>query len=328
MEKLLDEAEFIKLLRKSKQEPINFTFGLGKSSEDNVLAFHRKKKGKSLFRMLKQEAKGITKGTWGTATSDPKSITLTIEKDIPAIYKSVKLFLKMKGIKLKPIIIGPDGKEVADDDTDDATLKTEKNGALKNQLNAVLKKLVPTVQKVLKATPERKVELMKPLEAAKKAIEKEDFDTARNAVKDLVAAIQSGAPPSGDVADGGDAKDRKVMEIWTKVKDVADTQITDLQDALRKTGDPDLREIADKYADVLRPYRTKLNIAMENYYGAPTADQDKARQAAISVMDQFASDITSDFLIEQAEANPFGVKVFIRPTFGKALTAMKKAIAS
>ncbi len=205
MPPLLDDGEFTKLLRKSKQESVFFSFGLGKGPEHHALAFHRLKEGKALYTMLKKEAEGITKGTWGTVTSDAKTITLNIDKDIPGLQKNVKLFLKIKGLKLKPIIVGEDGKAMPDDGDDDVALEKEANAALKKQLAAVLKKLGPVVQKSLKAQPKRKVELMTPLANAKKALDQEEFDEARKAVNELVAVIR--AKPAGPDEDGLDDAD-------------------------------------------------------------------------------------------------------------------------
>lgn len=328
MPPLLDEGEFTKLLRKSKREPINFTFGLGKSPENHVLAFHRRKEGKPLFMMLKKEAEGVIRGTWGTAESTAKTITLNIQKEIPAIFKNVKLFLKIKGLKLKPIIIDPEGNELEDEEGDDAALDKEANAALKRQLTTALKKLGPVVQKLLKATPDRKVELATPLADAKKALDQEDYDKARKAVLALGLALKGGATPAGKDAAGAKGDERRIMELWSATHDKVDAQIAQLQDILRKTGDDELRKIAEGYATVLEPYDKNLDTALESYYGAAVADKPKRRKAAAAAMNQCAKDIAGDLYLKQAEDNPFGVKVSIRVPFAKALTAMKKSIGS
>jgi hypothetical protein len=181
------------------------------------------------------------------ATSDAKTITLTIEKEVPALYKNLKLFLKARGLKLKPIILNADGTEVPDDDA---------------------------------------------------------------------------APAAGAGANGN------LLAVWNKVKDQVDERVVQLQDALRKTGDPDHRQIADLYTDGLNKDRVPLNIALQNYAAAGDADRDKAGTKLAAALATYRKGIESNFLIQRADDNPFKVKMGIAPMLSKALGAMEKSLGS
>ena len=95
-------------------------------------------------------------------------------------------------------------------------------------MTGALKKIVPIVQKLLKADPGRKQDLMTPLAAAKKALDAEAYDDARKSVKTLIAAISTkpgAAPKAEPTADD---------------TDLDEDELSDADDDVAKLLDPDV----------------------------------------------------------------------------------------
>lgn len=176
---LLDEAEFKKLLRHTRLEPVNFAFGLGKMPDEHVLVFHRKKDGESLFKALRRETDGITKGTWGVAESDNESLILRTAKPLVGLEQSLRLYLKFKGIKLKPVIheAAPAGKDASTGGPDDVDERS--------QLVDRLKKLTARCQAAIKADPARAGELKKMLLESKAQLDRDALDDVRASIIEL-----------------------------------------------------------------------------------------------------------------------------------------------
>jgi hypothetical protein len=101
MAKLPDDDRILKLIRQSKNEPVNFAFGLGKTPDKHILSLHKTKAGKSMSNDIKKQGEDIGKVAYGTLQLDGKDLTIKCEKEAAGLERAVKKYLKEKGLKFK-----------------------------------------------------------------------------------------------------------------------------------------------------------------------------------------------------------------------------------
>jgi hypothetical protein len=146
-----------------------------------------------------------------------------------------------------------------------------------------------------------------------------------------VPEFESTAPPTAPASkDDG----RGFAELWAEAaarwrdaSDNVDTQIGQLQRALKQTDDSELHEIAEFGLNgITGGTKVKLMAAIRelNSAGAalPLAAVGKARQAVA----QFRDQINGDGRVDACDENPFGVAMSIRATFAPALAGLESAL--
>ncbi|AZV76985.1 DUF4781 domain-containing protein [Parasedimentitalea marina] len=110
----VEGEELKKLILLGKKGPLPFGFSPGAKDADHTIAIHRTKKPSLLGKAAKAEGSG-NKFAFGTFQVDGKIITLTCEKELPAIAKKLKKYLKLQKISLNVIVLDTNGDELSRD---------------------------------------------------------------------------------------------------------------------------------------------------------------------------------------------------------------------
>lgn len=110
----VEGPELKKLVKLTKKKPLGFAYAPGKKAEDRLVALDRRKTGPFLGKNLKKESNG-PKVAFGTASLNGKLWTLTCEKVVPTMAKSLKAYLKTQNIKVNIEVLDADGVAVESD---------------------------------------------------------------------------------------------------------------------------------------------------------------------------------------------------------------------
>jgi hypothetical protein len=113
-----DQDEIERLFNKGKSsgEAYPFAFGLGSKAEDCGLMVHLHKPPASLKKDLKGSSKAIRKVCFGTFTMDGADVRFAPTKPLKGLVKQLKKKFRDLGMgKYRPVLVGPDGKEIDED---------------------------------------------------------------------------------------------------------------------------------------------------------------------------------------------------------------------
>ncbi|WP_445682430.1 hypothetical protein [Radicibacter daui] len=113
---LLESEYAIKMIKASRQKPMNFAFAFSGPLE-NALVADKIRTGPQLFALLKK--KKYTKGFWGELSFEGSSIEFTVNKEITGQQKLLTEWLREHGLPLK-VAVAPAG-DGADMEPDTAT---------------------------------------------------------------------------------------------------------------------------------------------------------------------------------------------------------------
>jgi hypothetical protein len=244
-----------------------------------------------------------------------------------------KYFATMGGIKS---VYVPPG-ETDDEDQADAmaeaalphTSATEKAaGADDNERNR--SQLLARIQELQAKSFPPKIEGLKKqvLEKARSLAEANKFPEGTMLLDQLAAKA---GPGPGSTAGGGDFRQRWVAakQTWQTSSDNLDTQITELQQALRKSGDGELMEIAEFGLNgVTGNFKVPLMTAIREVDAASGDGLQKASTKARGIIAGFRKHLESDERVQACADNPFGVNVSIRETIGEGLDKLDEALAA
>lgn len=112
----------------------------------------------------------------------------------------------------------------------------------------------------------------------------------------------------------------KCLKIWLDAKDAADAGLSDLQSKLVATNDPVMKLIADRgLHGVSRGMQVGLRVALEEFARQPDPASGKAENLSRSVA-SFRRFLMTDPAVSLCDDNPFGAKVALRATLGKAMS--------
>ena len=245
-----DLADLQKLLKKARQKPLAYGLCLGKKPEDNVMYLDLKKSGEVMMR--KAKADGETgKVTYGEASVKGKIISLTVEgKMLPGLAKNMKMFMTKQGMKMKVVILDPDGNMLESDGDEDETPTDEdaklatpeedssdandaqEDNPLMGQWAQVSTALEPHVTRFVGSGDGKAAAVSQAWAGATAAAEKGDYKSAMAVaakIKPLVTATPSG--------DGGEnpAETDPNQAKWDKAVDA----LTALYEAAMKTNPPE-----------------------------------------------------------------------------------------
>lgn len=114
----VEGLEIKKLLKIAKKQPISFSYNPGKGGDDQYFGLDRRKPPKVLGQEAKKEGDGA-KFSFGTCTLEGKVLTLTCEKVVPALAKTLKKYLRKQKVPLNVQILDAGGNLIDSDISDD-----------------------------------------------------------------------------------------------------------------------------------------------------------------------------------------------------------------
>ncbi len=106
--------ELKKLLKLGRKRPLPFGFCIGPSDEDHLLIIHRKRKPAMLGKAARAEGLG-SKIAFGMLAVSGRLVTLTCEREAPALAKKMKRFLIRQKLKLNVLVLDAAGRELESD---------------------------------------------------------------------------------------------------------------------------------------------------------------------------------------------------------------------
>ena len=134
-----------------------------------------------------------------------------------------------------------------------------------------------------------------------------------------VLGVRVGAAAGAAAAPGGPRP--KLTPIWMGAKEEIDAGISKLQDALRKTADDDLVQIAEfGLYGATQGETVKLMAALRVADGG----SEGALSKLLDAVGDYRDFLDGAPIVELIEDNPFGVKVPIRKTLGAALDELER----
>jgi hypothetical protein len=201
--------------------------------------------------------------------------------------------------------------------------------AAKQKLVEALKKMVPLVQQTIASQPGRKDEFLGGVNAVKEAISANKLADATAALKELGAALQ--AKPKGSGAAAFDAKQwEAAKKSWQDAIETVDKQVAALQKELLKTGDGDLKEIAEFGLNgITGNHKVPLMAAIRDVDGASPESRSKAATTALAAIGKFEDHINRDARVRACDtyaAEVFKVNLAIADTLGPALEEMREVL--
>ena len=115
---------------------------------------------------------------------------------------------------------------------------------------------------------------------------------------------------------------------WRDALETVDSQVAQLQTALRKLDDTELAAIADKGLNgITGNFKTPVVVAVMEVDNARGEGLKKAAQKGVRAAKAFAAYLASEETVRVTDENPFGVKMTIRASLGKALADMHTLLA-
>jgi hypothetical protein len=165
--------------------------------------------------------------------------------------------------------------------------------------------------------------LQQAMEQIRKIIAAGDAGKALAAMKKLretLAAAGAGGAPKPRLSEAP-------LRGFLDARDTGVTQIARLQDALRATGHPALKELADKgFAGITGRLQVGLQVALMDVDAAAPADRPKAVARAVETVEAFQAMLATDPTIALLEDNPFGIAVTLRRDIGAALDTIRQGL--
>lgn len=114
------------------------------------------------------------------------------------------------------------------------------------------------------------------------------------------------------------------VPLWQDAKDKVDAQLQLLSDVLRKSGDPDLSDVAGEVETLLEPVRVSLLGALAEYDKAP--ESRPARDQASDAVGAARGWLVNEPRVAAVDGNPWGVPMAVEATIGGALDRIDSSI--
>ena len=128
--------------------------------------------------------------------------------------------------------------------------------------------------------------------------------------------------PTVSAAPGG-----KTLPVWQRAKDSAGAQISQLQAALRETGDPLLMRIADQGLNgITNKLQVGLQVALMEFDGAPPGQRDKQRDKAQQAVADFKKFLADEPGLPMLANNPLGVTITLREDLTRAMATLERSL--
>jgi hypothetical protein len=210
----------------------------------------------------------------------------------------------------------------------EAAIKAANSSATHEKFNARFKALTPGVKQALAAPSGDHDALKRLVNAAQSAAQGNDFLAANrdlDEVERLLGKSGGDRAPSPAVGDFL-PKWKAARQAWRVAGEAVDGQIEQLRQALLKTGDAELKEIAEYGINgVTGNFKVPLMAAMielDGHAANPGPAAAKVRTIAIN----FQKHLESEDTVAACDENPFGVHVSIRKTLGAALVELQTVL--
>ncbi len=257
---------------------------------------------KSALEKLPPEAQAEALAQWKLAAGQYKS------GDLAAAAGALKTLAKL--------LAAAAASPAASTETQTPTADKEKEAAILKQLSAKLAEAVAE----LKALPDRagQAALAPRAKQVQAAIAAKDPKTAVAALKALREGLAAATAETGAAAS---QTAPLPLDQWNAAKEQVDKGISALQVALREQKHPAMDRIAEYGLGGLSDgtLQTRMMTALMNLKQTP--DDARARAALSTVVEEYRVFIASD-LVAHCDQNPFGVKLDIAATLGRALDSI------
>lgn len=207
------------------------------------------------------------------------------------------------------------------------------------QIMAALNKLAPLVKTLVASHPQRKDDLLRPIQTIQMNLRASDFTAAQSQLGALARLVKelssapSAAPaeaPSAASAEWAAAFAKQwaaARQAWQDASDAVDSQISQLQKALRESGDEELEEIAEFGLNgVTGGFKVPLLASLRDVDNAVGEQQAKAIAKARTVVADFLKHLSASEQVAACDDNPFGVSVTIRDSLGQSLAQLSSAL--
>lgn len=103
-----------KLVKRSRRQPIAFGYNPGTDDKDQFLAAHIRKPPELLGKIAKNDGAG-TKAAFGTFTVTGNIMSLTCQREVPALAKRFKKLLRMNKVNLNVQVLDKNGNVIDSD---------------------------------------------------------------------------------------------------------------------------------------------------------------------------------------------------------------------
>ena len=208
------------------------------------------------------------------------------------------------------------------------TQSTSQNGQA--EFDRRFKELTPSLKRALALQTAVNDDLKREVHAAQSLAKSGDFKGANLGLNKVEGLIQRAfeLPPARQPAAGDFAtKWKPARAAWQAATEKVDQQMSQLQQALLKTDDPELHEIAELGLNgVTGDFKVSLMAALHELEGT---SPEKLPQSAGKIRDmigKFQSHLASDATVTVCDKNPFGVSVSIRKLLIPALAEVQKVL--
>jgi hypothetical protein len=212
------------------------------------------------------------------------------------------------------------------------------DAALQGEFARTKAELYAAIPRAAAVSPDHKDKLIRLLGLASKHEKAKEFGPGLGVLEDLREAIEEAMAAEGaEGAEGAEeaplpeVKDmlNDGLAVWRTAQERVGVQITNLQQALRKTGDPDFVRIADLGLNgVTDGLQVGLQAALIDLSRANAQTRPQAVARVSALLGKYEAELQSNAIIRLCDTNVFGVKVAIRATLGAALTQIKKGLAA
>lgn len=328
-------------LMRVRRGPVNFAVGLGKDASEHRLLVHPRQTGKSLGSIISKDSEA-TRITWGRAFADPdkpNTLVLAVESRLlSGLKRQVELLLKLnKPVPYTTVRLQQDGKDVADDEDDDAPV--EPTSADASPLSDQLKAMAPALKALVARKPDAAAGISKTvaqidalLKAGKNAEAKQLLDALAKAVGTAPTTTPP-APPVTRSSPTGAVNYAKARLAWLAARQKAQAELHLLREDILDTYEddeentfPDLADRIGQLDQILVTLNESLADTLDAALNAPVDDKRHAlhRQAQQQI-EQFLAYVEQDPLLANIDNNPF-VPVTVRATLHTTLRALAQTL--
>ena len=336
------DSESIKFLDDVKKgKPRRFVM-ICRGASIQRLAVFKKGSAESILQRLKKEG---FKGQSYIGVVDGKGQDISFklcssdgydaEPGKPAFLKA---FLSSEaGIGCKPKYeIVPELPNVTEDEEDAATASTDTgtappvtraadpNAELRQKVREGIQKLTPAVKAFVAENPDRRQEVLQPLQLLKDfslgdpTIDKTAVAKALGGIQKLVAST---TPPSA--APTAEPAGQRGRKVWDEAVKAVLQQVESLRQTIAEHDEPSYQPLAKSIvATVSKRFDQRLTEACQKF------DVDQNAEAVASVIREYTNFVKADEMMQMLDDNPFDVKLSVRPTLAKALAEVEKCVKS
>jgi hypothetical protein len=337
------------LLAMSKHEPVQAAIGMTNDGEALILLDKRAKPRRVLAMLRGDAAKAklavnAASLRFGRAEVDPDydpaMVRFFVNKETPGVTR-VRLLEVIKRVPFQKVEINvdPSLEEDAEQHEDDEIETSGSGGDIPlppspssphgqpdvATLHHELAVLMQNIDKVAAGDAGLRASLVHLAGAPNEALKAGDLAAAQAGIAALGHAMSAAMHRTGQPGTHRPAED--LLTLFRDAKETVDTGLSQLQTAMRDTGNEDLVRIADiGMYGMTNGEGVGLMKALMELRGAPPGRRDGQAKAARDAAAAYKQAVFSHKLVDLVDDNPWGVQVGIKATLGPALDAIAAAI--